>query len=168
MPDENRVRDRYRVSDDQATGGAKLIARLRAMASVPVWLVGTSRGSISAAQIAAELQGKTGPDGVVFTASATGMSRRARTQVDDVNLEKIRIPSLIVHHKDDECYVSLWSQQDDFLDDLKNAPKKQLIGLTGGNSGAPGDECGPTSHHGFLDIEDKAVQTISDWIKATP
>jgi len=168
MPNENRVRDRYRISNDQATDGAKLIARLRTMASVPVWLVGTSRGSISAAQIAAELNGKVGPDGVVFTASATGMSRRARTQVDDVDLEKIKVPSLIVHHKDDECYVSLWSQQDDFLDDLKNAAKKQLIGISGGSSGSPGDECSPSSHHGFLEVEEKAVQAIAEWIKTTP
>ena len=88
--------------------------------------------------------------------------------VDDTLEAKIDVPSLIVHHKDDECYVTLWRDQDDLLDDLKNAPKKQLIGLEGGNAGAPDEECKSSSHHGFLDIEGKAVQTIADWIKATP
>ena len=64
--------------------------------------------------------------------------------------------------------MTLWRDQDDLLDELKNAPKKALIGLTGGNAGAPGDECRATSHHGFLDVEEMAVQTITDWIKATP
>jgi pimeloyl-ACP methyl ester carboxylesterase len=166
MPNEVRSRDRYRLSDDHPVDTAKLIARLRAMAPVPVWLVGTSRGTISVAHIAAELKGASGPDGVVFTAAVTEMSNSGRPEVSDAKVEQIRVPALIVHHKDDECYVTPWREQDDLLDDLKNSPQKQLIGLEGGNAGAPDDECRSSSHHGFLDIEEKAVQTIADWIKA--
>ena len=168
MPDEIRDRDRYRLSDDHTADTAILIARLRQLASAPVWLVGTSRGTISVAHVAAELKEAAAPDGVALTASVTRMSNSGRPDVYGAKLSKIIVPSLIVHHKNDECYVTLWRDQDDLLDELKNAPKKALIGLTGGNAGAPGDECRATSHHGFLDIEEIAVQTITDWIKATP
>ncbi|HAA92483.1 MAG TPA: alpha/beta hydrolase [Rhodospirillaceae bacterium] len=167
MPDEIRSRDRYRLSGDHPADVAKLIERLRQIAPVPVWLVGTSRGTISVAHVAAELKGRAGPDGVVFTASVTRMSNSGRPDVSDANLDEIRVPALIVHHKDDECYVTLWRDQDDFLDDLKNAPKKQLIGLVGGSAGNPDDECRAFSHHGFLDIEERAVQVIADWITSS-
>lgn len=166
MPDEIRDRDRYRLSDDHPADVSKLIARLRTLAPVPVWLIGTSRGSISVAHVAAELDGKAGPDGVVFSSSVTSTSNSGRPDVHDAKLKSIRVPALIVHHKDDDCYVTPWRQQDDFLDDLKHAPKKQLIGLVGGTAGAPDEECKAFSHHGFLDIEEKAVRVIADWIKS--
>ncbi|MDA0656145.1 MAG: alpha/beta hydrolase [Proteobacteria bacterium] len=167
MPNEVRSRDRYRLSDDHPVDSSKLIARLRAMAPVPVWLVGTSRGTISVAHIAAELKGANGPNGVVFSAAVTEMSNSGRPEVSDAKVKNIRVPALIVHHKDDECYVTPWREQDDLLDDLKNSPRKQLIGLEGGNAGSPGDECTASSHHGFLDIEEKAVRVMTDWIRAT-
>lgn len=46
-----------------------VIAGIRAQAAVPVWLVGTSRGTQSAAFIATELAGPEGPGGLVLTSS---------------------------------------------------------------------------------------------------
>jgi hypothetical protein len=46
-----------------------VIAGIRAQAAVPVWLVGTSRGTQSAAFIATELAGPEGSGGLVLTAS---------------------------------------------------------------------------------------------------
>jgi hypothetical protein len=166
MPNEVRIRDRYRLSDDHAVDIGKLIARLRQIATAPVWLVGTSRGTISVAHVAASLPPNQGPDGVVFSASVTRMSNSGRPGIGDAELAKIRVPALILHHRYDDCYVTPWSDQDDLLDDLKNAPKKELIGLEGGSAGSPGEECRASSYHGFSDIEEQAVAAIARWIKA--
>lgn len=166
MPDETRDRDDYRLSKDHTQDVTQLIRRLRRSAPAPVWLVGTSRGSISVAHLAATLAGADKPDGVVFTASVTERSNSGRPHVYDADIGRINGPALIVHHKHDACHVTPWSDQDRFLDKLERAQPKRLIGLEGGSAGASDDACRAYSHHGFLDIEEKAVKTIADWIKA--
>jgi pimeloyl-ACP methyl ester carboxylesterase len=65
---------RFRTSAEHAADVRALIAALRAEAPVPVWLVGTSMGSVSAASVAARLTDG-GPDGVVLTSSVMGANR---------------------------------------------------------------------------------------------
>src|SRR5262249_56113503 len=57
-----------RVSSDHARDVGALIAALRAAAPVPVWLVGTSMGTISAVSVASQLD-TGGPDGIVLTST---------------------------------------------------------------------------------------------------
>ena len=59
----------YRVTEDHAADVAAVVKRLRELATVPVWLVGTSRGTISAANAAARLPPPSGPDGIVLTST---------------------------------------------------------------------------------------------------
>jgi len=72
----------------------------------PLWLVGTSRGTISAAKSAAQLHNTNGPDGIVLTASVTESSNSGADTLRDVDLSKITAPTLVVHHKHDECYIT--------------------------------------------------------------
>jgi hypothetical protein len=46
-----------------------VIADVRGRAGVAVWLVGTSRGATSAANVAARLSGPVAPDGLVLTSA---------------------------------------------------------------------------------------------------
>src|SRR5277367_4132531 len=64
----------FRVSAEHRYDIASVIAYLRQAASVPVWLVGTSRGTLSAANGATLETG--GPDGLVLTSSVTRESKR--------------------------------------------------------------------------------------------
>ena len=85
------------VSDIKA-----VIAWLKQHARVPVWLVGTSRGTQSAAFIGTELRPvQGGPDGLVLTSSVL-RDPRGRP-VPDMPLERIAVPVLVVHHKQDGC-----------------------------------------------------------------
>ncbi len=68
----------------------------------PLWLVGTSRGTISVANMAARVQGKAGPDGIVLTSSVT-KDKKKRDSLEDIDLSSITVPTYIVHHNDDEC-----------------------------------------------------------------
>lgn len=87
----------FRSSGAHAQDIAGVIAFLKQRADVPVWLVGTSMGTVSAANAAARVPN--GVDGLVLTSSVTRPSRRERESLKDVNLRDIALPSLFVHNK---------------------------------------------------------------------
>lgn len=153
----------YRLTEAHAQDAAALIAFLRAEANVPVWLVGTSRGSISAANAAART-GKNGPEGIVLTASVTNGGNKLRPSLEDVALDRITAATLILGHEDDDCYVTPWSEQVDLVGDFTKTRKIQAIGVAGGGSGDLSAPCGSHSHHGFLGIEKETVARIAAWV----
>ena len=156
----------HRITADHAKDIAAVVKRLRELADVPVWLIGTSRGTVSAANGAARLTGREGPDGIVLTSSVVATGNRGQDSVFDVDLEDIRVPALVVHHKDDSCYVTLWRDADSLPKKLANSPKSELMAITGGDGGDADAECGPKSHHGFLGQREAVIERIADWIKA--
>ena len=155
---------RFRTSAEHATDVRALIATLRAEADVPVWLVGTSMGSVSATAVAARLcQG--GPDGIVLTSSVTGVSREMGESLQDVALDRIRVPVLMVHHRDDACRVSRYADTSWAMRRLSAAPKRELLTFSGGD--APQSEaCEPLAPHGYFGIEERVIDAITAWISA--
>ncbi|MDP3310237.1 MAG: alpha/beta hydrolase, partial [Polaromonas sp.] len=107
VPSDRRLLEGYRASEGHAQDNAALIEFLRQQSPVPVWAVGTSNGSLSAAAAAARLQGK-GPDGLVLTSTVTreGRTRGLAHVVSEAPLQDVKVPVLLVHHKDDACYVT--------------------------------------------------------------
>ncbi len=141
----------------------RVIDYLRQKAPVPVWVVGTSRGTISAANAAARIE-RGGPDGVVLTASVTGISKQHPHNVYSAKLRTIRLPVLIVHHKSDQCRVTPYSSAKTIKKKLKSAAKVELLGFSGGKD-PRGRECGALHYHGFIGIESDVVKAITAWIK---
>lgn len=146
----------FRAGEAQATDTAAIVAFLKGRAPVPVWLIGTSRGSISAANAAARL----GPPriaGVVLTSSVWtgGMSA--------VALGTLRVPTLIVHNRNDSCDNSPFAQAEPALATITMAPAKQFLAVAGGS--LRGNPCGAMSPHGYLGIEDQVVPPIVAWIR---
>lgn len=82
----------FRQSPDHAADVKAVIAWLRQTAKVPAWLVGTSRGTESAAYVTTELGGVDGPDGLVLT--STILKDDKCRSVPAMSLGKIRIPAL--------------------------------------------------------------------------
>ena len=155
---------RFRTSAEHATDVRALIATLRAEADVPVWLVGTSMGSVSAAAVAARLS-EGGPDGIVLTSSVTGVSREMGESLQDVALDRIRVPVLMVHHRDDACRVSRYADTSWAMRRLSAAPKRELLTFSGGD--APQSEaCEPLAPHGYFGIEERVIDAITAWISA--
>ena len=109
---------------------AAVIADLRTLAPVPVWLVGTSKGTVSAAFVAGLLR-QGGPDGVVLTSSITDRSRETTETVLDADLDEIRVPTLIVHHKQDGCLVTRYNSARLPPGQLKKAPAEGIPRLRG-------------------------------------
>lgn len=135
-----------------------VIASLRVNSTLPIWLVGTSRGTQSVAYVATELNGPEGPDGIVLTSSILAGQGRS---VQDMPLEKIQVPVLVVHHEEDGCIACPYSQIDSLMSKLTNSSRKELVSYRGGQS--KGDPCEAFSYHGFNGLENKVVKQIVEW-----
>jgi predicted alpha/beta-hydrolase family hydrolase len=154
----------FRTTAEHAADVKEAIAAMRELARVPVWLVGTSMGSLSAANAAARLS-EGGPDGIVLTSSVTETSRMSYETTRHAGLADIRVPTLVVHHKEDTCRASPFSGAEDILKALKQAPAKELMAFEGG-SPAISQPCEAKAAHGYLGIEAKVVSAIGAWIRA--
>jgi len=133
-----------------------LIKEIRSETTKPIWLIGASRGAIAVGYHAAELD----IQGVVLTATVTDGNHDTIWNTD---LRKINVPALVVHHKYDACVASPFSGAEDVLNQLTNSSKKHLLVFEDGDIGG-GRDCGPTSFHGFLGIENQVVAAISEWM----
>ncbi len=154
----------FRQTREHAADVRAVLAWVREQVAVPVWLVGTSRGTQSAAYLATELTDRGGPDGVVLT--ATVLKDERGRPVPDMLLEKIRVPTLVVHHEDDGCRVCRFADIPALTKKLAGNVRTELISFKGGAN--VGDPCEARAYHGFNGIEREVVSQIVAWIVATP
>jgi alpha/beta superfamily hydrolase len=151
-----------RQTADHVADVKAVIAWLRTQTKLPVWLVGTSRGTQSVGYVATQLTtpAEGGPDGIVLTASIVNDSRtRAVPRMD---LDRIRIPVLVAHHRQDSCRVCRFEDVPLLMDKLTTPPRKELMVFDGGIS--EGDPCQARAYHGFNGIETEVVGKIAGWI----
>lgn len=127
----------------------------------PVWVVGTSRGTISAANAAIRL-GQGDLDGIVLTSSVT----RGKFSLSDLPADRIRIPTLLIHNSWDQCDECPFSDAKALKDRLANAPKVEFVEISGGDT-PKSKPCDALSYHGFLGKEEKVVEAIARWIQAS-
>ncbi|MBM3298753.1 MAG: alpha/beta hydrolase, partial [Deltaproteobacteria bacterium] len=114
-----------------------------------------------AAFIATELApGDGGPDGLVLT--STILTETKSRPVPKMPLGKIRIPTLVVHHKHDGCEHCEYADLPQLMDKLTSVPRKELLTFEGGRS--QGNPCEAMTYHGFNGIEEEVVTKIADWI----
>ena len=150
----------YRQKPDHVADVKAVIAWVRGQAKIPVWLVGTSRGTQSAAFVATELDGQEGPDGLVL--SATILTDNKGRAVPAMPLGKLRIPVLVVHHEQDGCSHCAFSDVSGLMENLSGSPRKQLLSFKGGEN--RGDPCESWAYHGFNGIEREVVAQIATWM----
>ena len=162
--DHSRGLWNFRTSKEHAADVQQAIAAVREIAKVPVWLVGTSMGTLSAANAASRLT-EGGPDGIVLSSSVTSTSKASYETVMHAGLENVRVPTLVVHHKDDTCVSSPYSGAEAIMKALKQAPAKELMAFEGG-SPATSAPCEAKAPHGYLGIEPRVVSAIAAWIRA--
>jgi len=138
---------------------AHAIDFVRSRANAPVWLIGTSQGSIAAANGAAHLPGRV--QGVVLTSSVAGMGRSGET-VFDSDLGAIAVPALVVSNRFDTCPIAGPNYAPQILAALARAPRKDVIHVE--SHDVRGDPCEAQSPHGYLGIEAEVVGRIADWM----
>lgn len=159
--DMQRLDYDYRVSPTHVQELAAVVRHAKQLSDAPVWLVGTSRGTVSGtAATVAWPQGTV--QGLVLTSSVTSHKPGAiATQA----IGKIAVPTLVVHHKQDACKICLPHEAARITEGLKSAPIKTFIMVEGG-SDPVGDPCDALHWHGFIHHEKETVQLITHWIQS--
>lgn len=170
VPSDRRLppylRGDFRASPEHAAdlGAAVAWARER-FPGKPVWLVGTSRGTQSAAHAALRLQGAQAPDGIVLSSTILARSRNpdeAGAPVAEMDLTALKQPVLVVHHEQDPCGVCPPAKLPQLMQHL---PAGAVLKTYAGGV-SQGGACDPFSHHGYNGIEPRVVADIAGWIKA--
>lgn len=153
--------DTFRTSPQHAKDVRKIIAYLKEKHRVTsLYLVGTSKGAISAAYLASVFDDPS-IGGVILIAvySPADMGSIDFTEIDD--------PVLIVHHVYDQCRVAPFQGATELKKRLTESPKVDLVGVTGGIPPASGP-CDSLSNHGFYGVEQPIVRVITDWLAGKP
>jgi pimeloyl-ACP methyl ester carboxylesterase len=151
---------RVRIGREHAADNAAIYKTIKQKSALPLWVVGTSMGTISTAASAIQ-DSHSLISGIVLTSSVTSAKRSGALPTQD--LAKIRVPTLIVHHKYDACPICKPSEVKQIEQGLTNTPIHKTIMFSGG-SGPSGDSCGAQHHHGFIGAEQQVVDLISAWI----
>ena len=151
----------HRTSADHVSDIDSIIARVRETADVPVWLVGTSRGTESAAF--AGMHSAQNIRGIVLTSSMTESNRKGLA-VTQLPLNQVRLPVLLTHHRNDGCAWTTPEGAERIRNMLTAAPVAELKLFEGGRE--QGKPCKAKSHHGYLGIEGQVVDAIAAFIKA--
>jgi len=150
----------FRTSVDHVEDLRRIVDRLRRDTGKPVWLVGTSRGTTSAAAVGIAL-GKA-VDGVVLSSSITDASLSGAMQ--NLPLGRLSVPVLVMHHRRDACKATPPGPVQSLVDALANAPVKRVLLLTAGGP-VSGDPCEPRHWHGFAGMDEIAVGEIVDFVR---
>jgi hypothetical protein len=128
---------------------------------LPVFVVGTSRSTLSAAHLARSLSGEL--KGAVLSSSLfySGGGQRARQVLAGYRWEQIKIPLLFVHHQDDGCGATPYREA------ARLGGRYPLITVHGGKppESAP---CEPLSNHGYFGKEAETVDAIAAWMLGKP
>ena len=159
--DHRELEADFRASAEHVEDLRAVVESARREFGKPVWLVGTSRGTISAAAAAVALP----PDslaGVVLTSSVTNGNNTV--PVPSLDLPKVRVPVLVMHHKQDECRICRPERAPHIVERLKNAPVAKLL-LVEGGSGARGNPCEALHWHGYIGMEREAVAAIVAFVR---
>lgn len=141
----------FRTSKEHAIDIGAVIDEMNTrFPGLPVYLVGTSRGTISAAYVAEKLESKV--KGVVLTS----------TVFNAVSFppKGLTVPVLLVHNTEDGCSESPYSG----ATTTSRAYGYPLISVNGGSFATGRAACEAFSPHGFLNKEEPTISAIADWI----
>jgi hypothetical protein len=172
----------FLVSEDHAIDIGAIVEHLKRETHLPVWLVGTSGGSWSAAlgAIKASHGGNenTSIDGLVLTSTVTRIpegSKMARTLpafaaehpkgVMSMKLSEVRVPTLVMSHRDDGCLYTPAVDAPVLAKRLSRSTKVEIAAMTGGDP-PKSDPCEAYAAHGYFGVENQAVDRIARFIKA--
>jgi len=159
--DKKAMDDAWRTSEMHRADVSAVMQDIRAKgAAQPVWLVGTSRGTISAAALAIALPDQVA--GVVLTSSVAGFNVPAA--VHRQAIDQLKMPVLVYHHREDACRITLARDAEWISKGLGNARVKKFWVVEGGENPS-GNPCEALHWHGFIGMESRAVKDVGGWIR---
>jgi pimeloyl-ACP methyl ester carboxylesterase len=158
-----------RLSQAHATHLSQVMAVLSKLWPQPVWLVGTSNGTLSAFNAAARLPGSPFLKGIALTSTVTQPDpngEMGHVLGANPSLASITVPTLVMWHQNDTCFVSPASGAMAVFNGLTNVPaaKKATAIIAGGRPNIAVTACAAFHHHGYNGVEDAAVTAIATFI----
>lgn len=157
--DMPRLSDVMRMSREHMTDIASVVQDVkRRFPGTKLFLVGTSRGTVSAAYAGVAEGGQA--NGVVLTSAVYNASRR-EPGLSGFDFSTLKVPLLVVHHREDACPMCPYSTAE------RLAKSFPLISVSGGLPRQSGP-CEPLSAHGYLGKEGETVRAIAAWMLAAP
>jgi len=153
--------DGFRMSQRHAADVATVADDLqRQFPGARLFLIGTSRGTVSAAYAGAALGERLA--GVVLTSSVFNAAKDG-AGLSGFDFGRIKSPLLFVHHVEDGCRLTPYYAAQALSD------RYPLISVHGGTPPASGP-CDPFAPHGYYGKEEATVNAIVDWMlgKAYP
>ena len=129
----------------------------------PVFLLGTSQGSIAAMNAAAHATAGS-IAGVVLTESVSVMGGSGET-VFSASPQLVRAPALIVANRDDRCNVAPPAAAAQIAR-ARTMSRNVRVLMVAGGSKVSAKDCGSLTPHGYYGIEDQVVAKISRWMDA--
>jgi hypothetical protein len=132
------------------------------MPGLPVWIVGTSRGTGGAFVAGSYSPAQGGPDGLVQAASVN--DKNDPDSLLMVNLAGITVPVLLINDAGSTCSIATTAGEKPVLKALTNSPRKAIESVASGKLTALTGSCDALSGHGFFGSEDTAVNDIAVWM----
>ena len=155
----------HRASGEHLQDINSVISFLKKKSNIPVWVVGVSLGTISAANYG--INGNPPAAGIVLTSPITGPVRATSSDVDITRtaLNKIKIPLLVVGHEDDGCPGTPSAGAKDIAGAATSSRNAKVLIVSGGKDEGQ-NPCAPLTPHTFYGVEDEVVSAIADFIKS--
>jgi pimeloyl-ACP methyl ester carboxylesterase len=128
----------------------------------PVWVVGTSNGSISTVTAAGFQPALSGVTGVILTSPVTVLTP-ANQPIFNLYASRITVPALVVWEQDDHCNISPPAGSAALFAAIPSS-RKHSHAFAHAHSVAT-DPCGAFSEHGYAGIEEAVVEEIAEFIR---
>jgi len=156
--------DEFRLSEAHFTDMSAVVEELqRRFPQLPLFLVGTSRGTVSAASLGARLDQRV--TGVVLTSTVFRPTPRNAKEpgpgLSRFDFATISTPLLFVHHLNDQCEMTLYSEA------ARHSGKYPLLTVFGGAPPKSGP-CDAFSAHGYFGRESETVEQLVNWMLKKP
>jgi pimeloyl-ACP methyl ester carboxylesterase len=154
-----------RSSPEYAALVEDLVGFAHGQASAPVFLLGTSQGSIAAMNGAAHAQSGA-ISGVVLTESVSRLGASGET-VFSADPQDVRAPALVVANQDDRCDVAPPEDAPRIAAAMTRSASVEVISVAGGVQRST-KLCGSLSPHGYYGIESEVISRIDSWMQHHP
>jgi len=148
--------DEFRMSAQHQADIRALLADLRKrFPDARIYLMGTSRGSISVAALAASLGDAV--QGAVLSSTVTNRDK-VGAALSGFDFDTIKIPLLLVHHRQDGCFTSPYAGAE------RLGKRFPLVSVSGGDAAQSGP-CEPLSPHGYIGLDAEVAKAVRAWMQ---
>lgn len=143
----------FRQGSANAQDISMIIDFLLSKSLKPIFLIGTSLGTMSVNDLASTYPKDNRISGIVLTSTVSA---------SNLPVQNIAVPVLFVHNLYDACSESPYQGAVDFSKKFTGSPKVDFVKVQDKVNDFS-DSCGPLSGHGYGGIESEVVKDITNW-----